>query len=230
LAETSLPPEVSTLRIPPDRPLVIVDVDEVVGMFMRGFEAFIGGHGLEMRIDRFALFQNLYRPGEATHVDVSHGRRLFDAFFECDPHPMDVAPGAAAGLAALADEATIVILSNAPAACREARARWLAENGLPYPLVIGAGPKGPTVAALASRTSEATAFVDDLLPNLDSVEAEAPDVHRFQSVADERLRPYAPSAPDHHPRFDSWTDLAPAIARALKLTVHDLAGHGSAGD
>ncbi len=221
MADTSLPPEVFTLPIPSDRPLVIVDVDEVVGMFMRGFEAFIGGHGLEMRIDRFALFQNLYRPGETTHVDVSHGRRLFDAFFECDPHPMDVAPGAAIGLASLADQATIVIFSNAPAACRLARARWLAENGLPYPLVIGAGPKGPAVAALASRTSRPTAFVDDLLPNLDSVEAEAPQVHRFQSVADERLRPFAPSAPDRHPRFDNWSDLAPAIARALKLKVDD---------
>jgi hypothetical protein len=200
---------------------VVVDVDEVLGMFMRGFEVFVGGHGLEMRIDRFALFQNLYRPGETTHVDVGHGRRLFDAFFECDPHPMDVAPGAAAGLASLADEATIVILTNAPAACRTARARWLAENGLPYPLVIGAGPKGPTVAALAGRTSQRTAFVDDLLPNLDSVEAEAPQVYRFQSVADERLRPFAPSAPERHPRFDSWTELAPAIARVLKLGVDD---------
>jgi hypothetical protein len=172
-----------------------------------------------MRIDRFALFQNLYRPGEAAHVDVIDGRRLFDAFFACDPHPMDVAPGAAAALAGLADQATIVILSNAPAACRLARARWLTENGLPYPLVIGAGPKGPAVAALAARTRQPTAFVDDLLPNLDSVAVEAPDVYRFQSVADERLRPFAPSAPDRHPRFDNWTDLALAIARALKLTV-----------
>jgi hypothetical protein len=130
---------------------------------------------------------------------------------------MDVAPGAAPALASLADEATIVILSNAPEACRATRARWLADNGLPYPLVIGAGPKGPAVAALAARTAHATAFVDDLLPNLDSVAAEAPEVYRFQSVADERLRPFAPSAPDRHPRFDSWTELAPAIARALKL-------------
>lgn len=217
MADISLPPEVATLHIPPDRPLVVVDVDEVIGLFMRGFEVFIGAHGLEMRIDRFALFQNLYRPGEETHVDVSHGRRLFEAFFECDPHTMDVAPGAASALASLADDATIVIFSNAPEVCRRARARWLAENGLPYPLVIGVGPKGPAVAALAARTQRATAFVDDLLPNLDSVAAEAPEVFRFQSVADERLRPFAPSAPDRHPRFDSWTELAPAIARALNL-------------
>jgi hypothetical protein len=219
LADTALPPEVETLHVDPNRPLIVVDVDEVLGLFMRGFEVFVGGHGLEMRIDRFALFQNLYRPGEATHLDVSQGRRLFDAFFACDPHRMDVAPGAASALASLADRATIVILSNAPPVCRVTRARWLVENGLPYPLVIGAGPKGPTVAALASRTRAPTAFVDDLLPNLDSVEAEAPQVHRFQSVADERLRPFAPSAPDRHPRFDSWVDLAPAIARALRLTA-----------
>jgi hypothetical protein len=217
LADTPLPPEVATLDIPSDRPLVIVDVDEVLGLFMRGFETFVGAHGLEMRIDRFALFQNLYRPGETTHVDVSHGRRLFDAFFACDPHFMDVAPGAAEALGALAQQATIVIFSNAPAACRSTRARWLAENGLPYPLVIGVGPKGATVAALAARTNGPTAFVDDLLPNLDSVEAEAPQVHRFQSVADERLRVFAPSAPARHPRYDSWDDLGPAIARALKL-------------
>jgi hypothetical protein len=217
LADIQLPPEIVTLDIPPDRPLLVVDVDEVLGMFMRGFEAFVGGHGLEMRVHRFALFQNLFRPGEDAHVDVSHGRRLFDAFFECDPHPMEVAPGAAAALQDLAAQATIVIFSNAPAVCRTARARWLIENGLPYPLVIGAGVKGPTVARLAARTSGATAFVDDLLPNLDSVAVEAPQVHRFQCVADERLRPFAPSAPERHRRFDNWTDLAPAIAQVLGL-------------
>ena len=217
MAEIPLPPEVAGLDIPTDRPLVIVDVDEVLGMFMRGFEVFVGGHGLEMRIDRFALFQNLYRPGETTHIDVGHGRTLFDAYFACDPHVMDVAPGAAAALSGLAAQATVVILTNAPSACRTARANWLTQNGLPYPLVIGAGPKGPTVAALAARTVRDTAFVDDLLPNLESVAVEAPWVHRFQSVADERLRSYAPSAPVRHPRFDGWAELAPAIARALKL-------------
>jgi hypothetical protein len=186
-------------------------------MFMRGFEGFVRTHGLEMRIDRFALFQNIYRPGADSHLDVREGRKLFDAFFECDPQRMEAAPGAAESLARLAKHASVVILTNAPAASRPARARWLVENDLPYPLVIGAGPKGRPVAALAGRTRGGVAFVDDLLPNLDSVQAEAPAVHRFQSVADERLRPLAPSAPDRHPRFDHWPDLAGAIARALDL-------------
>lgn len=217
MTDSPLPPEMFALRIPPDRPLVVVDVDEVLGLFMRGFETFVGGHGLEMRIDRFALFQNIYRPGETTHVDLGHGKRLFDAFFESDPHLMEVVPDAPGALASLAVAATVVILTNAPASSRPARARWLIDNGLPYPLVIGAGPKGRAVAAMAARTAEPTAFVDDLLHNLDSVEKEAPRVHRFQSVADERLRPFAPSAPDRHPRYDAWPDLAAAIAQSLNL-------------
>jgi hypothetical protein len=213
------PPTDFSLRIDPDRPLLVVDVDEVLALFMRGFEAFIGQHGLEMRIERFALFQSLYRPGETQHLNIGEGRRLFDAFFNCEHQRMDVAPGAPQALASLARHASIVILTNAPACSRTARARWLVENDLPYPLVMGEGPKGKPVASMASRTRGPTVFVDDILSNLDSVEQEAPGVHRFQSVADERLRPFAPSAPDRHPRYDHWPDLAEAIARALKVPL-----------
>ncbi len=217
MTETPLPPELEGLHIPPDRPLVVVDVDEVLALFVRGFEKFVAAHGLEMRIDRFALFQNVYRPGESTPIDVGEGKRLFDAFFAREAQDMDTAPGAAQALADIARSATVVILTNAPATSRQARARWLTDNALPYPLVIGAGPKGRPVAALAARTPYPTAFIDDLLHNLDSVAREAPAVHRFQSVADERLRPFAPSAPDRHRRIDHWPHLGEDIARALNL-------------
>jgi hypothetical protein len=211
------PPELFELRIDPEAPLVIVDVDEVLALFVRGFERFIRTHGLEMRIDRFALFQNIYRPGADEPLDTAAGRRLFDAFFETDRHDIDVAPGAAAALEALSRKASVVILTNAPAQSRPARARWLIENNLPYTLVIGAGPKGRPVAALARRTRGPVAFVDDLLPNLESVATDAPSVRRFQMVADERLRPLAPSAPDRHRRIDDWATLGPAIAQSLGI-------------
>jgi hypothetical protein len=142
---------------------------------------------------------------------------MFDAFFALERHEIDVAPGAREALERLAAHASIVVLTNAPAGSRPARARWLIENGLPYTLVIGSGPKGRAVAALASRTRGPAAFVDDLLPNLDSVAAEAPAVRRFQMVADERLRRFAPAAPDRHPRIDDWPTLAEAIEKALGL-------------
>ncbi|MGH6955668.1 MAG: hypothetical protein ACREEW_03265 [Caulobacteraceae bacterium] len=212
---SSLPPEIAALRLDARAPLAVIDVDEVLAMFMRGFERFVCAQGYEMRIERFALFQNIYRPGESEHIDVAAGRRLFEAFFEADVEDIDAAPGAAEALARLAGRASVVILTNAPSQGREPRARWLVKHGFPYPMVVNAGLKGPAVAALAAMTTGKAAFVDDLLPNLDSVAEAAPAVARFQTVADARLRPLAFSAPERHRRIDDWADLGPAIAEAI---------------
>lgn len=211
-----LPPDIA-LNIDPVRPLIVVDVDEVLAMFMEGFERFVGRHGMEMRIDKFALFQNIYRPGETEHIDVAAGRILFESFFESDVGDIDVASGAPEVMAAWARSATIVILTNAPDHCRRKRAQWLTDHGMPYPMIVNTGLKGPPVAALSSRTSGPAAFIDDLLPNLESVAQAAPDVRRFQMVADARLRPFAAGAPDRHTRIDDWPTMGRAVAEALRL-------------
>lgn len=212
-------PEPELAAINPHAPLIIVDVDEVLAMFMRGFERFIAPHGYEMRITKFALFQNIYRLSDGEVCDLERGRELFNRFFETDVEHIDPAPGAREALARLAQGASIVVLTNAPGHGREPRARWLTASGFPYPLVINQGPKGPATAALAAKTSGKTAFVDDLLPNLESVAEAAPQVVRFQHVADERLRPYAPSEPARHTRIDDWPRLGAAIASALGLST-----------
>ncbi len=213
----TLPPEMHALDIPERRPLLVVDVDEVLAMFMRGFERFLWKHDLEMRIDRFALFQNIYRPGESKHLDVAAGRALFEAFFESDVEDIEVAPGAVEALRRIAKDATVVVFTNAPLQSREARTRWLHANGMPYPMLVGQGPKGPCVGQLSARAQAPVAFIDDLLPNLDSVAESAPAVHTFQHVADERLRPLAFTAPDRHRRIDHWPALGDAVAEALGL-------------
>jgi FMN phosphatase YigB (HAD superfamily) len=217
LSDPPLPPEIAALRLDPDAPLVVVDVDEVLAMFMHGFERFLIKNGLEVRLDSFALFQNIYRPGETEHLDLAAGRDLFNAFFETDVEDIDAAPGAREALAALAGRASIVVLTNAPQHSRAPRSRWLVKNGFDYPFVIGSGPKGRAVAAIAGLTTGKAAFIDDLLPNLDSVAACAPNVATFQMVADQRLRPLAYSAPDKHRRIDDWAVLGPAIAAAIKV-------------
>jgi hypothetical protein len=205
------------LVIDPARPLLIVDVDEVLALFMHGFGRFLGSRGYEFRVDRFALFQNIYAPGAQAHLDVETGRVLFDEFFRFAVEDLDPAPGAAESLADLANHVSIVVLTNAPDAARDGRARWLIRHGMDYPMIINAGLKGEAVAGLAAKTAAPTAFIDDLISNLNSVEASAPAVHRFQMVADPRLRPLAPSAPDRHRRIDEWPDLRVALARTLGL-------------
>lgn len=197
-----------------DRPLVIVDVDEVLGLFMRGFGVFIASYGYELRFERFALFQNIYRPGAAEHLDLVEGRKLFDEFFRTGCGEIEPAPGAVAALNRLKRKAEILILSNAPAAAERLRGDWLKRHGLPHALILSSGPKGPITAALVAQTSGKTAFIDDLLSNLDSVAEHSPATATFQHVADLRLRPLAPRS-ERHRRIDDWADLGEAIEAAI---------------
>lgn len=205
--------------IDPERPLLIVDVDEVLGLLLHGFGRYIATRGYEFRLERFALFQNIYQPGATEHLDLAAGQGLFNDFFRFACDEMEVAPGAPAALAELAKGAGIVALTNAPDHAREPRTRWMAQHGMAYPLLINSGVKGRAVAALAARTMRPVAFVDDLLGNLDSVAEAAPAVHRFQMVADPGLQLLAPAAPDRHRRIDDWPSLQLAIAGALGLNA-----------
>ena len=207
-------PTLESLGLARDRPLVIVDVDEVLGLFMQSFGAFIAERGYELRFERFALFQNIYRPGAGEHLDLAAGRALFEDFFRTGCDRLEPAPGAVEALNRLKPKAEILILSNAPADAERLRGEWLRRHGLPPALILSSGPKGPITSALVAQTSGRTAFIDDLIPNLDSVAEHSPATATFQHVADLRLRPLAPRS-ERHPRIDDWAELGEAIEAAV---------------
>lgn len=209
-----LVPSLESFGLSRERPLVIVDVDEVLGLFMQGFGAFLEARGYEFRVDRFALFQNIYRPGATEHLDLAEGRKLFDEFFRTGCGEIEPAPGAVEALRRLKSRAELLILSNAPADAERLRGQWLKRHGLPHALILSSGPKGPITAGLVAQTTGRSAFVDDLIPNLDSVAEHSPATATFQHVADLRLRPLAPRS-DRHPRIDDWAELGAAIEAAI---------------
>jgi len=205
-------PEIGTIvgpedaRLDPERGLAVIDVDEVIALFIAGFARFLRPHGFEFRLEGYGLLNNIFPEGGAVATDKDQARVLFDRFFSHGCGDIDPAPGAVDGLAALADLATVVILTNAPEAARELRGDWLRRHGMPYPMIINQGPKGPAVRTLAERVQGPVLFVDDLLSNLDSVAESAPRVLRVHMVADPALRLVAPSSPQHR-RIDDWGDL-----------------------
>jgi hypothetical protein len=207
-------PRLEVLGLSRERPLVIVDVDEVLGLFMQGFGKFLESRGFEFRVDRFALFQNIYRPGATVHLELPLGRQLFDDFFRTGCGEIEPAPGAVEALERLSRRAGILILSNAPPDAERLRSEWLKRHGLPQALILNTGPKGPITAGLVAQTAQPTAFVDDLLSNLDSVAEHAPATATFQHVADLRLRPLAPRS-DRHRRIDDWRELGEAIEASI---------------
>ena len=214
LAVSVSAPRLESLGLARDRPLVIVDVDEVLGLFMQGFGAFLAARGYELRFDRFALFQNIYRLGAAEHLDLEEGHKLFNEFFRTGCGEIEPAPGAVEALRRLKPKAELLILSNAPAEAERLRTEWLRRHGLPHALILSTGPKGPITAGLVAQTSGKTAFIDDLIPNLDSVAEHSPGTATFQHVADLRLRPLAPRS-ERHPRIDDWAELGEAIEAAI---------------
>ena len=152
---------------------------------MLSFGAFIAERGFELRFERFALFQNIYRPGASEHLDLVEGRKLFDAFFRTGCGEIEPAPGAVEALATPRNPGRSIlgILSNAPADAERLRLEWLKRHGLPHALVLSSGPKGPITAGLVAQTCGKSAFVDDLIPNLDSVADHSPQTATFQHVA-----------------------------------------------
>jgi len=210
------PVALEDLDIRPTAPLLIVDVDEVLAHFMAGFERYVARHGYEMRIDRFALFQNLYRPGEADHIDFETGKKLFDDFFFHGADDLDPVAGAAEALATLSQRAGVVILTNAPAHALESRTGWLSKHGFDYPMDPHSGPQGPDHPGLAPRAHRPGRFLPDPPPNLDSSAQSAPAVATFQIIADQRLRPFAPTVPDKHDLHEDWSTLGPALAAVIR--------------
>lgn len=208
-------PKLQSLGLSPERPLVVVDVDEVLGLFMKGFGAFLAEQGLDLRIERYALFESIFR-GEATEpLSRAEGQALYDAFFRTACGRIEPVPGAVAAIERLSRHAGIVILSNAPAEAEATRRDWLRRHGLHHPLILNRGLKGPITAGLVGQTHGRSAFIDDILSNLDSVAEHAPRTATFQHVADERLRSLAPTS-ERHRRIDDWAELAEAVEAAVR--------------
>lgn len=191
------------LALDRERGLAIIDVDEVLALFIKGFDRFLRPHGHEFRLLNFGLFNNVFPAGGDAPAHKDQAKALFDRFFAEGCGDIDPAPGAAAGLASLSERASVVILTNAPETARQLRAGWLRRHGMDFPMLLNEGPKGQAVRALSDQVSGPVLFVDDLLPNLDSVAEHAPRVARVQMVADPDLRRMAPSSP-RHPRIDDW--------------------------
>jgi hypothetical protein len=206
----------SDLRLDPTRPLLICDADEVLLQFIVGLERFLDRQGCKLDLTTFSIHGNVRRRDSDEIVPGEEVSRYIAAFFESQTRTMDVVPGAADALAELSAHAQIVILSNLPETARMARIENLAGHGIDYPVIAGSGPKGANVKRLIEGFDSTVVFVDDLPPNIDSVAAETPHVHRLHFIADPRLAKLLPQAQGAHKRIDDWPTAKDWIASVIE--------------
>ncbi len=209
----------------PARPLLVVDVDEVVLRFVGPLERRLAASGHRFTPASFAITGNVYRVGSNQPIGADEVRRLIDAFYDSDGAGQPPVEGAAAALRRLAASCEPWLLSNLPARHAEARRARLAALGIDLPLLVNEGPKGPAVAALAGPDPEARGviFVDDGPVHLASVRDRVPAVRLVQFVDDERFFAMAPEVPGVWLKTRSWAEVVARI-EALPQVAARLAG------
>ena len=200
-----------------DRPLLVLDVDDVVLEFIRPFPHFLKSRGFELTLASFRLTGNIAETASGRLVEQAEVTDLLGDFFDAQADWQSVTDGAEQALASLGDRAEIVLLTAMPHRHRAARRAHLDALGLPYPLLTTEMAKGPAVAKLRGSKGRPVAFVDDQPSNLVSARNSVADAHLFHLMADNSLRAFMPPVPDDIVSVEDWRDAAPKIANALGL-------------
>jgi hypothetical protein len=202
----------STVPLDADKPLLIVDADEVILRFADGFDRFLAEHELFLDLTTYRLHGNVKRKDDRTAVLDVEVTALLDEF-RTELDWLEAVEDADVILKALSKLMNVVVLSNVNEAQAPARLRNFDKLGLPFALITNGGPKGPAVKMLAARSKGPVFFVDDIPMHHTSVFELAPDVFRIHLIGDERLKPLLPPAKDAHLRAETWRD-AEAFIRA----------------
>jgi hypothetical protein len=200
-----------------NRPLLALDVDEVVLEFIQPFSNFLDARGLGLRTDSFRLHGNVFDRETGEAIATDHFSLLMDDFFQVQSDWQTAASGAAEAVAAIAEHAEIVMLTAMPHRHHATRRANLDRLGFPYPLVTTEKPKGPAIRQLRGGTARPVAFVDDIAHNLISVRAAVADAHLFHLMAHAGLRALMPPLPDGILVVADWRDAGPQIAAALGI-------------
>ncbi|NLH80497.1 MAG: hypothetical protein GX458_06605 [Phyllobacteriaceae bacterium] len=202
---------------PNGRPLLVVDVDEVVLRFVAPFSAFLETRGFRLHPRSYALGGNVTRAGGDQAVAGDVVQRLIGDFFFAAVDDQPAVADAIAVLERLRAVADPVLLTNVPAAQAERRAAHLGRLGLTAPMIANAGAKGPAVARLAAGARAVggvdlpVIFVDDGPTQLASARGAVGDLRLVQFVADPVWFALAPEIPGIWLRTRLWTEVEAAI-------------------
>lgn len=129
-----------TVPVSPNRPLLIVDADEVLLRFTAGLDRFLAARQLYLDLSSYRLHGNVKRRDDDTALIDIEVTALLDEF-RADLDSLDAVEHAVEAMAALARHVQTVVLSNVNASQAPARLRNLAALGFDFPLLVNSGPK-----------------------------------------------------------------------------------------
>ncbi|RUV11225.1 hypothetical protein EOD00_10360 [Mesorhizobium sp. M7A.T.Ca.TU.009.01.3.1] len=200
-----------------DRPLLVLDVDDVVLEFIRPFPNFLKARGYGLTLASFRLTGNIAETASGRLIEQPEVTALLADFFDAQADWQNITDGASEALAGLGDRAEIILLTAMPHKHRAVRRVHLDALGLSYPLLTTEMAKGPAVAKLRGKAGRPVVFVDDQPHNLASGRESVADAELFHLMADNSLRAFLPPVTDDVVVVQDWHEAAPKITSALGL-------------
>ena len=189
------------------RPLLVTDCDEVLLHMVSHFAEWVAdAHGLSFNLTAPG-FRDALTDADGNPVGEERVWPLLGGFFDTEMHRQSVVPGAKEALAALGEEADVVVLTNIGDDYQGARVEQLGRFDIHHRVLCNRGGKGRPVSELIEEMRPRVAvFVDDLAVHHESVAKHVPQVWRLHMVAEPRLAAHTPRAPFAHARIDAWDE------------------------
>lgn len=200
-----------------DRPLLVLDVDDVLLEFIRPFPRYLAAQGFDLKLDSFRLYGNVIDRATGAAAENDRVSMLIEAFFEAQADWQEMIEGAADAIESFGGRAEIVLLTAMPHRFRATRRAHLDKLGLTYPLVTTEMAKGPALRSLRGDKRRPIAFVDDQPRNLLSARDTVADAQLFHLMADNSLRAMLPPPPEGVTVVEDWPEAGPKIAAALGI-------------
>ena len=196
-----------------NRPLLISDCDEVLLHMVSHFAEWLEeAHGYRFELDRPGFAEAVRYADTNAPVPAEKVWPLLDGFFDSEMHRQNIVPGATEALAAIGEEADIVILTNLGDEYHASRVEQLEAVGISHRVLCNRGGKGrPVTELIEELRPSVTVFVDDLPVHHESVAKHAPRVWRLHMIAEPKLAAHMPAAPHAHARIDHWDEAVPWI-------------------
>ena len=220
--ESGIAPEtLAQLRATPieaGRPLIAVDVDEVLVVFVDHLSRWMQTIGYEMRLQTYQLEGSMFPVGSDEPLPFEQCIALIRQFFEENVLEQEAIPGGSEALARLANLFQIVILTNVPRHATEGRRANLDALGIPYPLVVNQGGKGRAMAWLARHAKAPCAFIDDSITQIESVAKWVPDAFRVHFAWADFINRIFPECSHATARVRSWTEAEIALRQGIEGT------------
>lgn len=199
-----------------NRPILLVDADEVLLKFVQHLEFHLESEGYVLNLDTFQLAGNIREANSQQPANQETVKGLIASFFDMHVDSVPAIDHAAEALQQLSNFYQIAVLTNVPHKHRIRRQNNLHSHGFNYPVIANSGGKGPVVKSLQNKTSQPIVFVDDLPPQLSSVATHAPDTYLVHFVGDPRLAKLIDKAEDAHVRIDDWRRLKTHLIDYIK--------------